>query len=212
MNTMSATAQDLHRLESTIERGARAFIEAGQALAEIRDRLLYREAGYESFEKYCRDRWQMSRPRAYELMGAAGVVEHLSAVADTPAPASERVTRELAPLRNDPDALKEAWAEVVEQHGPEPTAEQVRAIVRAPVPLPVGARQDTRFELIENAEALLRMLPAPERITWPTEAGDLEAVDESLAWLSDWLPRVKASRKLHQQAMRAAAMGNGTRP
>ncbi len=212
MTTLTDTAQDLHRLETTIERGARAFIEAGQALAEIRDRLLYREAGYESFERYCRERWQMSRPRAYELMGAAGVVEHLSAMADTPAPASERVSRELLPLRDEPEALKEAWGEAVEQHGPEPTAAQVRAIVRAPVPLPVGARQDTRFELIENAEAILRMLPAPERIAWPTEPGDLEAIDEALAWLSDWLPRAKASRKLHAQTMKAAAMANGARP
>lgn len=212
MTTVTESERELRRLETTIERGAQAFIEAGQALAEIRDRLLYRERGYATFEDYCRKRWQMSRHRAYELMGAAGVVANLSGNPDTALPHNASVATELVPLRDEPEAMREAWTEAVEQHGETPTAEQVRAIVR-PTPDPLGlpesepepidpARVDMRFELIEDAEAVLRMLPPPERIAWPTEEGDLEAVGEALAWLSHWLPRAKASLKAHKRELR----------
>ena len=87
-----------------LEGGLKTFIEVGRALTEIRDRRLYRES-HGNVEAYCGERWKMSRPRAYELIYAAQVGEALSAVADTPAPKSERVARELAPLRKDPEKL-----------------------------------------------------------------------------------------------------------
>ena len=92
------------------------------------------------------------------------------------------------------------------------------------------AHPDTRFAVIEDAAALLRMLPPPEQIAWPAEAGDQAAVDESVAFIAAWLPRVKASRRAHRRMLREqaaarraaaqriaaagvpAAMGNGTRP
>ncbi len=94
----------------------------------------------------------------------------------------------------------------------------------------MAAYPDTRFALIEDAAALIAMLPEPEQIVWPVEAGDQAAVDEAVAFIAAWLPRVKASRRAHRrelreraQARRAAAqriaaagvpaaMGNGTRP
>ena len=53
---------------------------------------LYR-ATHGTFEDYCREKWNLSRPRAYELMNAANVV---SAKADKSAITSERQARELA--------------------------------------------------------------------------------------------------------------------
>jgi phage N-6-adenine-methyltransferase len=111
--------------EAVIERGLATFIEVGHALLEIRDSRLYRET-YCTFEDYCRERWGFSRPRAYELMHAAEVV---SAIADTQGPRNEAVARELAPLRKEPEQLRETWAEAIEQHGPQPTAAQVREVV-----------------------------------------------------------------------------------
>jgi hypothetical protein len=43
----------------------------------------------------------------------------------------ERVARELVPvLRDEPEQVVEAWAEAVKEHGPEPTAAQVRETVK----------------------------------------------------------------------------------
>lgn len=41
--------------EAVIERGRRAFVEVGTALAQIRDSRLYRQS-HDTFEAYCRER------------------------------------------------------------------------------------------------------------------------------------------------------------
>lgn len=127
----------LESCEARIERGLATFVDVGQALLEVRDGRLYR-AGHGTFGDYCRERWGMSRPRAYELIHASEIVGAVSATADIPAPSSERVARELAPLRADPPKLREAWTAAVEEHGPEPTAAQVRGKVRPADPEPSG--------------------------------------------------------------------------
>jgi hypothetical protein len=88
--------QRLAELEAVVERGLDTFAEVGRALLEIRDERLYRET-HGTFEAYLRQRWGMSRRRGYQLIDAARV----STVVDTaglPAPPSERVARELAPV------------------------------------------------------------------------------------------------------------------
>lgn len=74
--------------EKAIERGLKTFVEVGRALTEIRDNKLYR-IGFKTFEAYCKDRWEIGRSRAYELIDQAKVVDAvysgeviLSAVAD----------------------------------------------------------------------------------------------------------------------------------
>lgn len=118
----------LVELEAVIERGLTTFIEVGQALMEIRDQRLYR-AEYATFEDYCSKRWLISRPRAYQLMDAAKVAGVLSTTVDT-MPGSEAVARELAPLIDAPEAMVEMWQQTVDEHGPEPTAAEVRGVVR----------------------------------------------------------------------------------
>lgn len=66
----------LLQLEKTIQRGKAAFVEVGNALAEIRDSKLYR-IEYSTFEDYCREKWGWKRQRAYELIAAAEVVDSL---------------------------------------------------------------------------------------------------------------------------------------
>lgn len=98
----------LQNAEKTIERGLSTFIDVGQALAEIRDQRLYR-ADYGTFEDYCADRWQMSRPRAYQLIDAAEVAESLSTKVDKSPELNERQARALKP--------------VIKEHGVERAAE-----------------------------------------------------------------------------------------
>lgn len=116
----------LAQCEATIERGMRAFVEVGQALLRIRDERLYRET-HETFEVYCRERWDFSVAQGKRLVQAAEVTEAVAPIGATPA--TESVARELAPLRETPDQMRKAWTEVVEQHGDRPTAKQVREIV-----------------------------------------------------------------------------------
>ena len=97
--------------EAVIERGIQTFYEVGIALADIRDRKLYR-AEHGTFEDYCQQRWQMSKAHAYRMIDAAEVV---SPIGDSglPLPANEGQARELGRV---PEAERATvWAETVER-------------------------------------------------------------------------------------------------
>lgn len=122
---MPAEASRLAELELVVERGLATFVEVGAALLEIRDERYYRTT-HRTFEDYCRERWDMSRARGYQLMDAARVVEAVSTTVDT-APANEAQARELVPLLDEPELMREAWAEA--SANGEPTAAAVRGAV-----------------------------------------------------------------------------------
>lgn len=173
--------------EAVIERGIKTFYEVGLALADIRNRKLYR-ADYGTFEEYAEKRWQMSRPRAYELMAAAEVV---SAMADTdvPAPANERQARELGRVP-EPERT-EVWRETVERTEGKPTAAAVRETYEQ--------RQTDDTDLLAGDdwvqpdgpgfEAAITPPPKPKRRPLPeafTDAGrDLSRAAERLARLTE---------------------------
>jgi hypothetical protein len=115
----------LYELERVVARGLQTFVEVGQALAAIRDQRLYR-AGHATFEDYCRERWGFGRTRAHRLIEAADLAAMLPMGNK---PANERQARELAPLKDDPEQVRAVWTEAVAEHGPKPTAKQVRAKV-----------------------------------------------------------------------------------
>lgn len=87
----------LARYERVISDGLQTFVAVGTALTRIRDNALYR-ATHDTFEAYCRERWSLSRKRAYDLMGASQVVRELSPIGDTPIPANEAQAREILNL------------------------------------------------------------------------------------------------------------------
>lgn len=196
-----AERAELAAIEIAIEDGQRVFAAIGSRLTRIRDARLYRET-HATFEDYCRGRWGFRREVADRFIRAAEV----EAVAVNPsgiAPASERVARELAPLRAEPEVMRERWAETVERFGPKPTAAQVREVVRVPeAPLEPPApppRKDMRFAEIEDVLSILQNWPDPSVILWPVdERGDVEMVEEALAWLDAWLPKAKASWRAHK--------------
>ncbi len=162
----------------------------GEALAEIRDSRLYLEHG--TFEEFVRQHFAFSRSRAYQLIDLARVAEAVHIV-DMPAPPSEAVARELAPLRDDPPAMAAALATAVEEHGPQPTAEQVREAVRG---------KDDRYTAVEDANAQLRRLPAAEKIAWPVEPGELDAIDAEVKALSASAKAIAASWSRHKRELR----------
>ncbi|MGO8928447.1 MAG: DNA-methyltransferase [Limisphaerales bacterium] len=120
------------RAERTIARGLKSFLEVGLALKEIRDKRLYRQQ-HDTFEEYCARRWELSRPRAYELCAASEVVTDLSAVADIRLlPKNERQTRALTRLKTT-EHRQRAWEMAVEMAAAEKrpvTAQDTEEAVR----------------------------------------------------------------------------------
>jgi hypothetical protein len=109
LERLSASEQHaLQRAEVTIAKGMKAFVAVGLALKEIRDRRLYRDR-YGTFEEYCARRWELSRPRAYQLCAASEVVADLSTFVDSRVlPENEAQTRPLTRLK-DPMEWRRAW-------------------------------------------------------------------------------------------------------
>ncbi|MCW2497513.1 hypothetical protein [Jatrophihabitans sp.] len=83
---------------------AASFVRAGAALTEIRDSKLYK-ATHRDFGAYIEDRWNISRPRGYQLIEGARIAGVLSTAGIQTA--SERQIRPLSGL-NDP-AILDAW-------------------------------------------------------------------------------------------------------
>lgn len=65
-------------------------------------------------------------------------------------------------------------------------------------------RTDTRFAAIDDAVALLQLLPPVDEIAWPLELGDEETVAAGLQWLAEWAPRANGAHKRHMRERRAA--------
>lgn len=116
--------------EAAVERGLATFLDVGRALLAIRDARLYR-AKHDTFESYCESRWGMSKSHANRMVQAAEVAEAMTPIGVTPT--SESQARELAPLLDEPERLREVWTEAVEQTAGKPTAAVIRDIVRPPI-------------------------------------------------------------------------------
>jgi hypothetical protein len=146
--TEEPNAERLSTLERIIETGLQTFIEVGNALTEIRDSRLYRRC-YHTFEDYCRERWQMTRMRASQLISAAAVVANVNNCLHSPTHESQ--VRALANL--EPEQQREAWKEAT-QDNPKPTAKRVAEAVAkvqvAPEPVKVPTRRDQANVMFVN--------------------------------------------------------------
>jgi hypothetical protein len=71
----------------------------------LKDGRLYRET-HKTFEEYCKEKWEIKRQRAYELIDAAKVAENLSEISDK-IPSRESHTAPLFHL--EPEQQKKAW-------------------------------------------------------------------------------------------------------
>jgi hypothetical protein len=140
--------RDRHHLELKVER---AFYEAGKALAEIRDRRLYRST-HKTFEEYCRDRFGYTRRNVNYTIAAAAVVENLctngtqNGQEDLGKNLSQNGQEDLGKNRTqilptnmeqvrhltqlEPDEQRQVWEEAVEEAGGKvPSGRVVKGIV-----------------------------------------------------------------------------------
>jgi hypothetical protein len=84
--------------------------------------------GYSSWGDYYAEEFGESKRHGYRILEAARVVAELP----SDQLVTESVAREIAPVLKDegPEAVEEVWGEVVQEHGPNPTAAQVRETVQ----------------------------------------------------------------------------------
>ena len=140
--------QALKKYEAVIRKGLGTFLEVGHALAEIRDRRLYREF-YKTFELYCRKVWGLSKTHANRYIGGYETVRLLESQmapmgakidpdqGENPSeilesqeivlPVNERQTRPLTKLK--PDDQVAAGAKVLEYMNENPKAKLTAALV-----------------------------------------------------------------------------------
>jgi hypothetical protein len=120
---------ELERLEGVIQKNIGAFYDVGRALMEIRDQGYYKDVlGYDTFEAYCKERWDFNRAHAYRLIDSAQIMDMVSPIG-IQKPNNERQTRPLTRL--EPQQQREAWQKAVET-APEGkvTAAHVSKVVR----------------------------------------------------------------------------------
>lgn len=114
----------LVELEEIIEKGVSTFIKVGEALAEIRDKKLYR-VSHGTFEEYCKEEWQISRRSAYDLISTSSAAQNVQEVAQI----TREQARPLAKLK-EPAQQRAAIAVAVESaNGTQPTTAQVESAV-----------------------------------------------------------------------------------
>lgn len=117
-------AASLGEQEQIIERGLQTFIEVGTALKKIRDSRLYR-GKYRTFEDYCKERWGMTRRRAYQLLDGSDVVANVNSCSH--APTNEAQVRPLVGLPVEDQ--RRVWAAAVKRSHGKPTARVVKDAV-----------------------------------------------------------------------------------
>lgn len=118
--------RSLARCEEKIEKGMATFVEVGKALAEIRDRKLYRDT-HKTFAAYVKERWGKSRNWADVTIQSSAAVASIENAHHGGQKPNERQARELAKAPEEDRA--EVWEEVTEEHGEKITAAKVAAAV-----------------------------------------------------------------------------------
>ena len=134
----------LTELEEVVDRTFGEFYVCGSAMREIRDDLLFRETvdatgnPYKTFSEYAKDRWDVQRSRAYQMIDAADVVDSLSVLKSELStnggqnipllPKNERQARAL--VKYPKDKQIQIWREAVETADGRITAAHIKQTAR----------------------------------------------------------------------------------
>jgi len=179
----TAEQQQWRELDGVVKRCRDQIWEAGKALLIINQKRLYRDE-FETFEDYCRERLNISRPYAYNLMDAAKVSEQLSAIADIPVkPSNEAQFRELVAVPEEHRVAawkgavilagdKPVTAKIVRQASAEFKPEKIKLAIQ-PTQKPSGDIEPVRLD------AVLEQMARVEKAA--TEIKAEKVLDELLA-------------------------------
>jgi hypothetical protein len=119
--------RDRHRLELRVEQ---AFYQAGKALAQLRQRRLYRST-HKTFEAYCQDRFGFTRRHSDCLIAGAVVVENLQQMRTIHSQILPTKLEQIKPLASlKPDKQRQVWDKALETaNGKVPSGRIVKEIV-----------------------------------------------------------------------------------
>jgi hypothetical protein len=158
MNDTIITIEESKRLialEGVIQTSLGTFMEVGNALAEIRDRRLYR-IEHQTFEDYCREKWGMNRAYANHLVRASDAVKSLPPEMATIV-ATESQARELAKV--EPEHREQVVAAAVEATGGKITAAAIKEaakVIEAPTQTNLLLAQPAKTEKPAPSEGMAR--------------------------------------------------------
>jgi len=159
----------LDELTGVVDRHLKSFMEVGRALSEIRDARLYRNT-HESFEEFCKEKWDIGRNYANKQIAAYEVTTNLSSngyncthqltspdqMAMEPQPVfrlpmNEAQVRPLVEAKLSGPEQLEIWGRVCEEAGPDGkiTAAMVAKAVK-------GKNQEDVKETLKGARRLSR--------------------------------------------------------
>lgn len=174
----------LKDLKAIVARGLNGFLEVGMALAEIRDRQLYRES-HRTFKEFIRAEFGLAERHAQRLMVASKIAEDLlppesttrpiGRVPDNAGPVLPQTESQVRALADVPeDQRREAWeTAVASANGQQPTAEQVQE-----------AADEVQAAIPERLQPIFKHVPL-----WKAAAGMLKraaamlkVVEDSLLW------------------------------
>ena len=159
-----AQQMEFYACEAVIETGWSTFVQVGLAFARIRDADLY-TMEFDTFEAYCREKWQYGRHYVNRLILAAQVFAPLVTISHQRRPEHETQVRPLIGLT--PPQAQLAWEHAVEKAaGKKITQRLVKAAVQelqlggSPAPVTQQPRRNKAEQrrLVDDAIGQLLML------------------------------------------------------
>jgi hypothetical protein len=192
MSALTTTEIDrLAACERSIEQGISVFVEVGRALTEIRDSKLYR-ATHKTFEAYCKERWEIGRSRAYDLIDQAKVTEALTSAGLNLSDASDISVRDARALKDDPKAAASVKSRV--DAGEKP-AEAIKAVaVEKKAEIDRG-REETAAKYspeVQEHRARTDEYRAQAKAAKATPAGDVDALRAEIEEKDEYIASLEA--------------------
>lgn len=100
-----------------------------QRVVDLYNREGWRALGYTSWRHCVAAEFEQSQTHLYRVLNAGQIEAQVSPMGEI-GKVPERQLRELAPLRDDPDTMRDVWHHVHEEHGENVTSADVRAAVK----------------------------------------------------------------------------------
>jgi hypothetical protein len=155
--------------------------------------------GYTSWEAYYSAEFGQSGRRGYQLLEAARVIVALEPLQNFAMPANDHVARELVPLKDDPEAVRQVWADAVERAGDAaPTATLVREAVeeyQAPAAAAAVTHKPGVRHTRNQAKYVGNIARMAHNLTLSLPYADFDTI-KSMPVEAEWLEQLREARAM----------------
>lgn len=193
---------ELQKYERIVDVKMKDFVEVGSALMAIQEKRLYRET-HKTFDKYCEDRFGVSRQHAYSLMAASDCHRNLSDISDKTAkilPRNHAQAKAIVDVADDKEQQQQVWIEVVKKAGDKPiTAKMIEDV--ADEILPPKTDKKPKPAPVEPVERKSQFNPEDFEPQEPVDDKAAEKIDGSFAAIDVSLNAAKSSMERAMNAV-----------